>query len=121
MLGMTNSADFIQLISAISEGLHVIPGELKLSQVNETKDLNLVYSASTLLAVGASSAASRTALIVRNNGKNRILVGKSSATEIYEEGIPVEPGELKVFTLSSAIDLYGRTSGYACSVTVWEV
>ena len=55
------------------------------------------------------------------HGKNTVLVGLSSDQAIYEEGLPVEPGETKVFKFAGeSIDLYGRSNGFACNVTVWE-
>ena len=119
--GMVTSGDVYQLVSELSLGLSVLPQEVNVGSSAASKTLVLTYGASTLLAVGASSLSGRKQLTVRNNGRNTVLVGPSSEQAIYEEGLPVEPGETKVFKfLGDSIDLYGRSNGFACSVTVWE-
>lgn len=119
--GMVTSGDVYQLVSELSLGLSVLPQEVNVGSSAASKTLVLTYGASTLLAVGASSLSGRKQLTVRNNGRNTVLVGPSSTQAIYEEGMPVEPGETKVFKFSGdSIDLYGRSNGFACSVTIWE-
>lgn len=119
--GMVTSGDIYQLVSELSLGLSVLPQEVDVGSSASSKTLVLTYGASTLLAVGSASLSGRKQLTVRNNGSNTVLVGPSSELAIYEEGLPVEPGETKVFKFSGdSIDLYGRSNGFACSVTIWE-
>ena len=119
--GMVTSGDIYQLVSELSLGQTVLPQEVKVGSSAASKTLVLTYGASILLAVGFTSLQGRKQLIVRNNGENTVLVGASSEQAIYEQGFPVEPGETKVFTFSGdSIDLYGRSLGFACSVTIWE-
>ena len=119
--GAVTSGDIYALVSELSLGLSVLPQEVTIGSSASSKNLVLTYGASTLLAVGSSSLSGRKQLTVRNNGRNTVLVGPSSEQAIYEEGLPVEPGETKVFKFSGdSIDLYGRSNGFACNVTVWE-
>lgn len=119
--GAVTSGDIYALVSELSLGLSVLPQEVTIGSSASSKNLVLTYGASTLLAVGSSSLSGRKQLTVRNNGRNTVLVGPSSEQAIYEEGLPVEPGETKVFKFSGdSIDLYGRSTGFACNVTVWE-
>ena len=119
--GMVTSGDIYQLVSELSLGLSVLPQEVDVGSSASSKTLVLTYGASTLLAVGSASLSGRKQLTVRNNGNNTVLVGPASEQGIYEEGLPVEPGETKVFKFSGdSIDLYGRSNGFACSVTIWE-
>lgn len=119
--GAVTSGDIYALVSELSLGLSVLPQEVTVGSSAASKNLVLTYGASTLLAVGTSSLSGRKQLTVRNNGKNTVLVGLSSDQAIYEEGLPVEPGETKVFKFAGeSIDLYGRSNGFACNVTVWE-
>ncbi len=119
--GAVTSGDIYALVSELSLGLSVLPQEVSVGSSASSKNLVLTYGASTLLAVGASSLQGRKQLTVRNNGRNTVLVGPSSDQAIYEEGLPVEPGETKVFKFAGdPVDLYGRSNGFACNVTVWE-
>lgn len=119
--GMVTSGDIYQLVSELSLGLSTLPQSVEIGSSASSKNLVVTYGASTLLAVGATSLQGRKQLTVRNNGNNTVLVGPSSDQAIYEEGLPVEPGETKVFKFSGdSIDLYGRSNGFACSITVWE-
>ena len=120
--GMVTSGDIYQLVSELSMGLSVLPQEINVGSSAASKTLIMTYGASTLLAVGSTSLSGRTQLTVKNCGRNTVLIGPSSEQAIYEEGLPVEPGETKVIKFSSgtSIDLYGRSMGYACEVKVWE-
>lgn len=119
--GIVTSGDIYALVSELSLGLNVLPQDVSVGSSAASKTLVLTYGASTLLAVGSTSLSGRKKLMVRNESRNTVLVGPSSESAIYEEGMPVEPGEMKVFTFSGdSIDLYGRSMGYAARVTVWE-
>ena len=119
---MVTSDDVLQLVSAITLGLDALPQEVELSIIGTSKAITLTYGASTLLAESSSSASGRKQLIVRNEGRATDLVGPQSSNAIHETGLPVEPGETKVFRFHSAsVDLYARAMGYKTRVSVWEV
>ena len=119
--GMVSASDVLALASTLAQGLNVLPQELEIGTMTAGKSLVLTNGTSTLLAVGASVAAERTALIVRNDGKVQCVILPSGAGSV-DGGLPVEPGQMIRNTVASAsVELYGRSTGYSCPVTVWEV
>lgn len=122
LTALVSSDDVLQLVSAITLGLDALPQNVDVSIIGTPKVIPLTYGTSTLLAESSSSASGRKKLIVRNEGNSTILVGPQSSEAIKETGLPIEPGETKVFSFAgSSIDLYGRAMGYKTKVTVWEV
>ena len=122
LTALVSSDDVLQLVSAITLGLDALPQNIDVSIIGTPKVIPLTYGASTLLAESSTSASGRKKLIVRNEGRSTVLVGPQSSNAIHETGLPVEPGETKVFSFgATSIDLYARAMGYRTKVTVWEV
>lgn len=120
--GMVSASDVLALASTLAQGLNVLPQKLTIGTLASAgKSIVLTNGTSALLAVGASVAAGRTALIVRNDGDVQCVILPNNATDV-DGGLPVEPGQmLRIDVSSASVELYGRSIGYSCPVTVWEV
>lgn len=125
LTAIPSEADMAMLSATLREGFSILPAEVDIGIAPETKTITLSYGASVLLAVGSAPATGRTQLIVYNRGPVQIKIGKSSEEAIYEEGIPIEPGQRIVFRFdadaTSPVSLYGRSMGYKCEVEIAEV
>ena len=120
--GMVSASDVLALASTLAQGLNVLPQKLTIGTlVSAGKSIVLTNGTSALLAVGASVATERTALIIRNDGDVQCVILPKNATGV-DGGLPVEPGQiLRIDVSSTSVELYGRSIGYSCPVTVWEV
>ncbi|MBO8442624.1 MAG: hypothetical protein IAC42_02530 [Spirochaetes bacterium] len=125
LTAIPNEADMAMLSATLREGFSILPAEVDIGIAPEAATLTLSYGASKLLAVGSAVATGRTRLIVYNKGPAQIKVGKSSESAIYEDGIPIEPGQRVIFRFdaeaSTPVQLYGRSMGYKCEVEIAEV
>ena len=117
-----SSAEPLQLISIIQkENDRPYPDYMEIGVTPDIITKTATYGASLLLAYGSANLADRTYLIVKNKGRNLVLVGDQSSAAIYEEGIPVEPGETKVFKIGSTVSLYARSMGYGAEIEIVEI
>ncbi|MDD7202446.1 MAG: hypothetical protein SPF89_11285 [Sphaerochaetaceae bacterium] len=74
---------------------------------------------SVLLKAGEAAVADRSAVIIRNVSPFEVKVGPSSTAAIYKAGIPVGPGEERVFRTASP--LYARSEGGEVELEVTEL
>lgn len=74
---------------------------------------------SVLLKAGDAALDSRTAIIIRNTSRFEVKVGASSSAAIYKRGIPVPPGESRIFR--TAAPLYARSQGGEATLEVTEL
>lgn len=120
--GMVSASDVLALASTLAQGLNVLPQQFAIGALSSAgKSIVLTNGTSTLLAVGASVATERTALIVRNDGDVQCVIIPKGASSV-DGGLPIEPGQmLRIDVSSASVELYGRSTGYSCQVTVWEV
>ena len=118
LTAIPNEADMAMLSATLREGFSILPAEVDIGIAPEAATLTLSYGASKLLAVGSAVATGRTR-------PAQIKVGKSSESAIYEDGIPIEPGQRVIFRFdaeaSTPVQLYGRSMGYKCEVEIAEV
>lgn len=125
LTAIPNEADMAMLSATLREGFSILPAEVDIGIAPEAKTITLSYGASVLLAVGSAPATGKTQVIVYNKGPAQIKVGKSSEAAIYEDGIPVEPGQRVIFRFdpdaTSPVSIYGRSMGYKCEVEIAEV
>ena len=116
------SAEHLQLSSLFQRDIDIpYPKDLEVSASPNATTKTAQYGTSLLLAYGSSNKTGRTYLIVKNKGEVMARIGSSSESAIYEEGIPIEPGETKVFKASAEISLYARAMGYATELEITEV
>lgn len=116
------SAEYLQISSLLQSDIdNPYPKDIEISASPKTVVKTTQYGTSLLLAYGSSNLSGRTYLIVKNRGDVMARIGSSSNAAIYEEGIPIEPGETKVFKASAEISLYARAMGYATELEITEV
>lgn len=117
-----SSAEPLQMISIMRHEMDKpYPDSLEIGAAPDIITKTATYGASLLLAYGSANLADRTYLIVKNRGRNQVRVGDQSTAAIYEEGIPIEPGETKVFKVGSTVSLYARAMGYSADLEIAEV
>lgn len=116
------SAEYLQISSLLQKEVDSsYPKELEVSTNPSITTKTALYGSSLLLAYGSSNKTDRTFLIVKNKGEIQVRIGASSNAAIYEEGIPLEPGDVKVFKADNSISLYARSMGYGAEIEIVEI
>lgn len=120
--GVPDTSDMAAIRAVIAEGLlGSLAADMTIAIAPQYTILTASYGASILLAKSSAAAAGRKSLTVTNFGPVRAMIGQSSAAAIYEEGIPLEPGQTITFTFSGEdVPLYARSRGYAVRLGVIE-
>ncbi len=123
LTGMPDTSDMAAIRAAVAEGLlGSLTADMTIAIAPQYTVLTATYGASILLAKSSAPATGRKSLTVTNFGDVRAMIGQSSNLSIYEEGIPLEPGQTITFTFTGTEDvsLYARSRGYAVRLGVIE-
>lgn len=116
------SAEFLQIAHNLEKTRDQrYPSEIGVTVAPKSIKKTATYGASVLLAYGSSNLSERSHLIVKNLGRVQARIGENSTASIYEEGIPLEPGEVVTFNVDSTIELWARSTGYATELEITEV
>ncbi len=120
--GMVSGSDVTQLRGVIDEGNNRPRSEIDMSMFSDGKEIVLTNGASTLLASGSAVSTTRRALIIRNESEIQVALLPSGATSA-KRALYVEPySEVTInFPEGNTTAVYGRSTGYDATVTVWEV
>ena len=100
------------------EGADVISG-LAFTKTPVQGTVVATSATSVLLKAGEAAVADRSAVIIRNTSRFEVKVGASSSAAIYKRGIPVPPGESRIFR--TAAPLYARSQGGEATLEVTEL
>ena len=120
--GMVSGSDVTGLRGVIDEGNNRPRSEIDMSMFSEGKEIVLTAGASTLLASGSAVSSTRRSLIIRNESEIQVALLPEGATNT-KRALYVEPyAEVTLnFPESNTTAIYGRSTGYDATVTVWEV